>query len=252
MRRLVIVIACAIAGACRTEEPLAPREVFHWTSQAVSFAPPPAGWRREGELSGGVRGVRFVKEYSVGEAITVGEFHRIAERDRTAAIQELIDKFDTMDRYRFLRDSQLAQSRTDNVYSEHERRVAEEVNDALSRSRTWYLNGDLKMARGELENALAAARRFRLTLDDVLEKAAIEPLRQQEAAHFASFDRRDVQVAGEPAVSFAWTFEHSGRSYERREVFVAHRSHLYVARFIGLEKTLPIFERVLSSIEFPQ
>ena len=252
MRRLVIVIACVIAGACRTEEPPAPREEFHWTSQAVSFAPPPAGWRREGELSGGVRGVRFVKEHSVGEAITVGEFHRIAERDRTAAIQKLIDEFDESDRRDFLRDSQLAQSRTDDLYSEHERRVAEEVNDALSRSRTWYLNGDRKMARAELDTALAAARRFRLTLDDVLEKAAIEPLRQQEAAHFASFDRRDVQVAGEPAVAFAWTFEHSGRTYARREVFVMHRSHLYVARFIGLEKTLPLFERVLASIEFPQ
>lgn len=250
MRRLVLVIACATIS-CRTEEPLAPREVFHWTSQAVSFAPPPAGWRREGELSGGVRGVRFIKEYSVGEAITVGEFHRIAERDRTAAIQELIDEFPPH-RRNFLRDSQLAQSRTDDLYSERERRVAEEVNDALSRARTWYLNGDRKMARGELEVALAAARRFRLTLDDVLEKAAIEPLRQQEAAHFASFERRDVQVAGEPAVSFAWTFEHSGRSYERREVFVMHRSHLYVARFIGLEKTVPIFDRVLASIEFPQ
>jgi hypothetical protein len=249
----IALVACVLFG-CRTEEQEqpAPREVFRWTSQAVSFSPPPAGWRREGELSGGVRGVRFVKEHSVGEAITVGEFHHIAERDRTAAIQELIDNFEKIDRYDFLRDSQLAQSRTDDLFTGHERRVAEEVNAALSRSRTSYLNDDPKMARGELENALAAARRFRLTLDDVLEKAALEPLRRQEPQRFASFERRNLQVGGEPAVSFAWSFELSGRRYERREVFVVHRSHLYVARFIGLEKTVPLFERVMTSIEFPQ
>ena len=245
-KALLLLAACAIAG-CGEDEPLAPREEFHWTSQAVSFAPPPAGWRREGELSGGVRGVRFVKEYSVGEAITVGEFHRIAERDRTAAIQKLIDDFEKSDRRDFLRDTSLARSRVDNLYTEHERRVAEEVNEALSRSTAFYLNGDRKMAYGELENALAAARRFRLTLDDVLEKAALEPLRSE----VTSFERRDVQVGGEPAVSIEWSMSHSGRTYARREVFVVHRNHLYVVRFIGLEKTLPLFERVRASVQFP-
>lgn len=248
---LLLMLACALT-ACKSEEPLAAREVFNWTSQPVSFAPPPAGWRREGELSGGVRGVRFVKERSVGEAITVGEFHRIAERDRTAAIQELIEKFGKTDRHRFLRDSQLAQSRTDDLFTEHERRVAEEVNEALGRARASYLNDDPKMAFGELENALAAARKFRLTLDDVLEKAALAPLRREEPERFASFERRELQVGGEPAVSLAWSFDHSGRRYERREVFVVHRNHLYVARFIGLEKTVPLFERVTASIEFPR
>jgi hypothetical protein len=36
----------------------------------------------------------------------------------------------------------------------------------------------------------------------------------------------------------------------RREVFVVYDSHVYVLRFIGLEKTLPLFERVAASIEF--
>lgn len=248
---LLVLAACALAG-CKSEEPLATREVFRWTSQPVSFAPPPGGWRREGELSGGVRGVRFVKEHSVGEAITVGELHRIAERDRAAAIQELIETFGKTDRRRFLRESQLAQSRTDDLFTEEERRVAEEVNAALARARTSYLNDDPKMALGELQNALAAARQFRLTLDDVLEKAALAPLRREEPERFASFARRERQIGGEPAVSFAWSFDHSGRHYERREVFVVHRNHLYVARFIGLEKTVPLFERVTASIEFPQ
>lgn len=247
-RGWLVLLVCAVAG-CKSEEPPAPPEVFRWTEQAVSFSPPPAGWRREGELSGGVKGVRFVKEYSVGEAITVGEFHHVAERNRSAAIQDLLDRFDEIERHQFLRDASLAQSRTDTLFTAHEGRVAEEVNAAIGRAQTFYLNGDLKMARGELQNALASARRLRFTLDDVLEKAALRTLRQE--ASFATSERRNLQVGGEPAVSFEWSMELSGRRYLRREVFVVHDSHLYVARFIGLETTLPLFERVTVSIEFP-
>ncbi len=244
MAMLVFVIGSVVA--CRTDEPLAPREVFHWTSQPVSFTPPPADWRREGELSGGVRGVRFVRAHSVGEAITVGEFHRIAERNRTHALHELLEEFEKMDRREFLRQSQLAQSRTDDYFTEQERRVAEEVNAALSRARSAHLNGDLKTARDEVGNAYEAAKRFRLTLDDVLEKVALPSVRRETL----SFERRDLQIGGEPAVSYEWPYHHSGRPYVRREVFVVYDSHVYVLRFIGLEKTLPLFERVTASIEF--
>lgn len=245
---LLVLLVCVVAG-CKSEEQPAPREEFRWTGQAVSFSPPPAIWRREGELSGGVKGVRFVKERSVGEAITVGEFHHVAERNRTVAIENLLVQFDEIDRHQFLRDSGLAQSRTDNLFTAHEGRVAEEVNAALGRANAFYLNGDPKMARAELQNALASARKLRFTLDDVLEKAALRNLRQE--ASFASAERRNLQVGGEPAVSFEWSMELSGRRYLRREVFVVHNSHLYVARFIGLERSLPLFERVTASIEFP-
>lgn len=74
-RSILSIVTSALIG-CETEAPLLAPEVFHWSGQPVSFRPPPAGWRREGELSGGVRGVRFVKEHGRGEAITVGELHR--------------------------------------------------------------------------------------------------------------------------------------------------------------------------------
>jgi len=143
-----------------------------WSERAVSFNPPPVGWRREGELSGGVRGVRFVKERSVGEAITIGEMVRIA-----------------------------------------------------------------------------AERHGDFTLDDVLENV-LEPLRRRE--EFATFERRPTSIGAEPAVSFEWSVDYAGRHYLRREMFVVHRGHLYVVRFIGIEKSLSLFERVVKSIEFPR
>ena len=237
-RRLLTLIACALAS-CRSED-LAPRETFHWTDQAISFAPPAEGWRREGELSGGVRGVRFVKERSVGEAVTIGEFHHVAERSRTKKIQDLFTRLDEMEWRQFSRASQLAQSRTD-AYSKLEAAVAEEVNGALLRARIAFMNGDRSAARADVKQALDASRRLKFTLDDVLETAARD---------IGAFPRRKTEVAGEPAVAIEWTFAHSGRTYARREVFFMHDSHLFVARFIGLEKTVPLFDRVVASIEF--
>ena len=228
-----------------------PLEEFRWSTQAVAFSPPPARWRREGELSGGVKGVRFVKERGLGEAITVGEFHRVGDRDRTDAIQKLLDQFDTFDRRDFLRAAQLAESRTDDPFSTLDARVSADVNTALRDARTAYITGDRELARRHTQQALAAARRFRLTLDDVLETAALEPLRRQEPASSGATPRA-IRVGGEPAVMLEWPFQHNGRTFIRREAFVLHDSHLFVVRFIGLKKSLPVFDRVLESIEFPR
>lgn len=242
-------IALVLAG-CR-ETPPSPREEFRWTSQAIAFSPPPARWRREGELSGGVRGVRFVKERGAGEAITVGEFHRVGERDHSAAIRKLLDQFDTIDARTFLREAQLAESRTDDPHSALEAAVARDVNAALYSARTAYRIGDRELARRETEKALAAAMRFHLTLGDVLEKAAMEPLRRQ--SHLPDdIQSRHIRIGDEPAVMIEWPFQLDGRTFIRREAFVMHASHLFVIRFIGLDESLPLFDRVLESIEFPR
>ena len=241
------VFALATIG-CR-EAPM-PREEFHWSAQAVAFSPPPPRWRREGELSGGVKGVRFVKERGRGEAITVGEFHRVGERDRSEAIQKLLEEFDTFDRRDFLRATQLAESRTDDPDSDLETKIASEVNAALRNARTAYVAGDLELARRHAQQALAAAKRFRITLDDVLEKAALVPLRRQEPAS-AGAPQKQILIGGEPAVMLEWPFRHDGRTFIRREAFVVHNNHLFVVRFIGLKESLPVFDHVLESIEFP-
>jgi hypothetical protein len=230
--------------ACRGETALLPQEVFHWSGQPVAFRPPPEGWRREGELSGGVRGVRFVKEHGLGEAITVGELHRVGERDRAPAIRELIEEMETLDRRKLLRKALLAHSRTDDMYSEAESAVARDVNAALDRAMRAKLDNDLKLMRHELETALRAAQRLQLTLDDVL-----APLRKDR---FASTKDRDLSIGGKPAVAFEWTMQHNGRTYHRRELYVLHRNHLFTAHFIGLDESLGLFDRVVGSIEFPE
>jgi hypothetical protein len=231
---------------------VAPRETFNWSAQAVSFTPPPAGWYREGELSGGVKGVRFVKERGLGQAITVGELHRVGERDRTAAIRKLLDTLDEIPRHKVLREIQLAMSRTDAPYFPGEANIAREVNDTLWRAHQSWVRGDRIATRRHVEAALGAATRFRFTLDDVMERAVVEPLRAQQGERFDSIARRTLRLADHDAVAFEWAFDHNGRTYHRREIYLVHDSHLFTIRFVGLEESLPLFERIASSIEFPQ
>ncbi len=241
--RSILCIVAALIG-CKTEEPLLPAEVFHWSDRPLSFRPPPAGWRREGELSGGVRGVRFVKERGRGQAITVGELHRPGARDRAPAIAKLIGDLDSLDDRNFLRELQLARARTDEPYSETENAVAHDVNAALDRAMRAHLDGDPNATRQELEAALRAAKRFRLTLEDV-----VGPLRKER---FASTSERKLTIGGEPAVAFEWTMQHDGRTFHRREAYVMHRNHVFTAHFIGLDESIALFDRVVESIEFPE
>jgi len=219
-----LLLSFVSASCGRTHEAaLQPREEFHWSRQPISFAPPPENWRREGELSGGVKGIRFVKEGSVGEAITIGEMYAVGERDRTEAIQDLLDHFDGLDRRQFLRQASLARARIDTPYSQQESSVAEGVNAAIDRSTSDYLNGDQAGARTELENALAEAQKLQFSLADLV-----------------------------ATPSRSWTSERNGHVYVNREMYFLRRNHLFTARFIGLNESLPLFERVVATIELPQ
>jgi hypothetical protein len=253
-RRPWIAVLYAVLLGCSggKETVLAPREEFYWTEQAVAFSPPPDGWRREGELSGGVRGIRFVKERSVGEAITIGEFVHVAERFRTEELQELLDGFDDMEWREFSQGMQKARMRVGSPYSDLEASVAEEVNEALTRAASAFASRDRETAKQEVEAALAAAGKLEYTLEDVLETVAMENLRRQERRHVDRFREREMEVGGEPAAAVEWSFEHSNRTYQRREIFFVHNSHLFVARFIGLEATVPLFDRVVRTVEFPE
>ena len=83
---------------------LRPRETFDWTGEKISFAIPPVGWRREGETSGGIKGARFVKERSVGEAIGLGDYYILADRNRSTPLESSQLSFslgDVIDRVEF-------------------------------------------------------------------------------------------------------------------------------------------------------
>ncbi|HJR02901.1 MAG TPA: hypothetical protein VKA83_14785 [Methylomirabilota bacterium] len=227
-------------------------ETFDWAGQQISLAPPPAGWRREGQSSGGIRGARFVKERSVGEAIGVGDYYLLAERLRRAKLQEIIGQFDTFDGHDFQKALRNAYAFTDSPFSPLEAEVAADINAALGRATAAFRMKDRGLARAELGVALGAAERLRFTLDDVLERVVFTPERPEEPQRPLVVGRREATIAGEPAVIVDYTLDTRERTLHGREAYVVHNSHLFVATFRGLEENLPVFDRVIESIRFPR
>ncbi len=216
---------------------------------------PPAGWRREGETSGGIKGVRFVKERSVGEGIGFGDYYILADRNRSTHIREILEKFDTYD-YGFAwgRALREAYAHTDTPFSSLESEIAERVNSEVGQADAAYRNRDRDAAKAHLEAALAETSRLRFSLDEVIARVEFKPERQQNPEYYQMLGRRETTIAGEPAVVVDYTVKVPERpqTYSAREAYFVHNSHLFICTFIGLQESLAVFEAMLASIEFPQ
>jgi len=248
-------------SACSSSPPppeppkLQPAESFDWSGEKISFSIPPAGWRREGETSGGIKGARFVKERSVGEAIGLGDYYILANRNRSSHIRDILAKFDTFD-YGFAWDKALreAWAYTDTPFSPLESEIAERVNDEVSQAGAAYRNRDRDNAKAHLEAALAEASRLHFSLSEVIARVEFKPERRQNPEYYQMLGRRETLVAGEPAVVVDYTVKVPERpqTYSAREVYFVHNSHLFIGTFIGLQESLAVFDAILASIAFPK
>jgi len=244
------------AGAATPAGPprLLPRETFNWAEEKISFAIPPAGWRREGETSG-VKGVRFVKERSVGEAIGLGDYYILADRNRSSHIKDILARLDGFDDgFGFDKAIRDAYAYTDTPFSALETEIAERVNSEVSQSTVAWRNHDRAAAKEHLEAALAEASRLRFSLGDVIARVEFKPDRQQNPEWYHMLGRRETTIAGEPGVIVDYTVKVPERpqTYSAREAYFMHDSHMFICTFIGLQESLAVFDAILASIEFPQ
>jgi len=238
-----------------TAPSLSPPETFDWIGERIAFSIPPAGWRREGETSGGVKGVRFVKERSVGEAIGLGDYYILADRNRSSYLEEMLENFDTYDAgFAWDRALRKTYAHTDTPFTPRESEIAAAVNRAVSQADAAFRNRDRVAAKAHLEAALAESQKLEFSLDDVIERVEFTPERQQEPEKYRLTGRREVVIAGEPAVivDYTVTVPERARTYVAREAYVVHDSHLFVCTFIGLQETLAVFDAMIASIEFPE
>ena len=233
---------------------LQPRETFDWSGERISVSMPPVGWRREGENSGGIKGVRFVKERSVGEGIGLGDYYILADRNRSPHIRDILARFDTFDQgFSFDRALRDAYAYTDTPFSPLETEIAERVNSEVSQAGTAWRNQDRNAAKAHLETALNEASRLRFSLDEVLPRVEFKPERRQNPEWYQMLGRRETAIAGERAVVVDYTVKVPERphTYAAREVYFVHNSHLFVCTFIGLQESLAVFDAIVASIEFP-
>jgi len=234
---------------------LLPPETFDWIGEAISFSIPPAGWRREGETSGGIKGVRFVKERSVGEAIGLGDYYILADRNRSSYLEEMLDNFDTYDAgFAWDRALRKTYAHTDTPFTPRESEIAAAVNRAVSQADAAFRNRDRVAAKAHLQAALDESQKLEFSLDDVIDRVEFTPERQQEPEKYRLTGRREAVIAGEPAIIVDYTVNvpDRARTYVAREAYVVHNSHLFICSFIGLQDALAVFDAIIASIEFPE
>jgi hypothetical protein len=254
---LALLIAVGVAGCAKPASApslsagLGAPETFEWTDHPIAFATPAKGWYRDGDRSGGLLGVRFIKERSVGEVIEVAEYYSIGQRDGRAALADLLQKIDSYDDRDLRQRLAIAHYRTDDPINGLETDVASRVNEALDRAMSAHINGDADAVRNAVRDARFAADGMRFTLDDVVERVAFRPERHGEPSRYAVLGRGTTTVAGEPAATVDYTLTLPERTLSAREVYFAHDNHLYVASFLGLKSNLELFDRVVGSIAWP-
>ena len=256
---LLAAAGLALAAGCGTRTAghdsmpagLGAPETFRWGDQPIAFATPPDDWRREGYGDGGTRGIRFVKERSVGEAVIVAEVYRLGERDRGRALREILSRLDAYDERDLRHALSLARWRTDEPFAGNEGEVASAVNYAIDRANTGMIHADRGEVRMALMEANDAAGRLKVGLDDVVASVTFQPERRAEPWRYQVTARDRILIGGEPADRVDYTLKTDERVLVCRELHFVHGNRLFVASFQGLKKNLGLFDRLAGSITFP-
>ena len=245
---VALVSLLALAG-CGAPELGAP-ETFHWAVQPITFRPPPSGWRREGDVSGGRRGVRFVKERSVGEAISVGEYYPLGDRDRRAELHQLGRRIAALNDWELRTALSRARWRTDETFSASEASTAEAVNTSLDRALEALLHGDRVGVEREVQAAEIAAADLHITLDQVAGRVEFRPEGHPEPERYRVIGREHITLANLPARRVDYEVRTPEGLRRCSEVYVMRQNHLFIASYIGLASHLAVYERVIASIVF--
>jgi hypothetical protein len=251
---LLASTACGGTPASPAAPQLLPRETFDWSGEKMSFSIAPAGWRREGETGGGIKGIRFVKERSVGEGIGLGDYYLLADRHRGPYLRDILANFDSYD-IGFAWDKALRKTYayTHTPFTALESEISAAINTEVGRADLAFRNRDRDAAKAHLEAALAEAQRLHFSLADVIDRVEFKPERRQEPERYRVTGRRNTIVGGEPAVvvDYTVTVPERARTYAAREAYVVHNSHLFICTFIGLQESLAVFDAIIASIQFP-
>jgi hypothetical protein len=86
----------------------------------------------------------------------------------------------------------------------------------------------------------------------VIDRAVFDPATTSDPARYRFVARRDLQVAAAPAIALDYVIKLPEGERHLRKVYAMANDHLFVADFIGLKESLPVFDAVVTSLSFPQ
>lgn len=252
---LAAVAGLDLAAGCGPRagaEKLGAPETFHWVAQPITFSSPPGRWYREGDNGGGMLGVRFVLRGGGGQCISVLAFRQLAERARRDELERLIARRDSLSSREFMRELSLVRPRTEDPVSEREAAVARDINYALDRALTDHLAEQPGFVAADLDAALSHAAGYEPTLEEILPHVRLRPERMQEPFRWRIGYERDTSLAGYPAFASDGTLITPERPLLYHEIFWVVRGSAFKAVYQGTPENLPMFRRVVDSIEFPE
>ena len=246
-----LAVAAFVAAGCSSDTAHRSSETFAWVAQPISFEPPPSSWRREGENSGGMLGVRFVLTGGVGEAIGVASYRLLEDQDRRKLIAELAARHDSLYRREFLDKLSLARYRSDQPLSERDAESRRAVDRALDSALENYLADRTGFVASDLETASRLASEYQPTLQEILPKLRVRPELKQEPERWRIGYERDTTIAGYPAFAGDDTLITPERPLLYRQIIWVVNGCAFEATYQGLKKNEPAFDRLVSSIQFP-
>lgn len=251
---VVPLILTAMLASCAPSKSGAPMlgapETFDWSGVELEFAPPHSGWRREGQLSGGLRGVRFIREHGTGEVIEVAESIAAADRDRGRLLDDVIRDIETLDDRALRRAIDQARWRTDSPLTDAEASAAPRVNAALDEAVAALARDDRSGVRWAVERARNECDLPELTLEEAVALARVRA-EQFRIARYEESASRTLTSAGEPAHLVDFTLAVDGRVLRCRQLVVVHGRRIFVMSLQGREEDLPLFDAVTASLRFP-
>ena len=248
---LVLVGALSCSRGTPGAQKLGPEETFNWVRQSIAFSPPPSAWYRQGDNSGGLLGVRFILTGGGGQCISVYAHRQLAERDRREALARLIARRDSLDRSEFLRELSLARPRTDDPISERESAVASDIDAAIDRAVDDDMAHQPGFVAADLERALAAAKSYEPTFQELLPRIRLRPERMGEPDRWHIGYEHDTTLAGRTAFASDDSLYAPERPLLYHEIYWVVNGCAFKAVYQGTAQNLPTFARVVDSIRFP-
>jgi hypothetical protein len=253
LKAAVAVVLIVSFFSCGGEEKLSPSETFTWGGgQPISFSPPPSDWESSRYQNGGAEGVDYVKKESMGEQIIVAEHLFLGEYDNCANILDILAKIDEHDPVSFQSYIQRARPYNPRPFNDKEDRLIPQINKRLDRAVKAFRSDDRSSAKNELKKALDLAGKIRYTVGETVDRVIFTAEKNQVYPDLQVQEPFKSTLAGVPTVNVHFTFNGHGEPMVGRRIYLVKNNRMFVFGFQGLEENLPLFERILQTVLFPE
>ena len=252
LRPLLVIVALLCAG-CSSEISLLPAEEFRWCEDGppVSFQPPPSSWKRSRHQSRDT-GVAFVIADVPPGLITVGQILGLCKLDPRSALYSLQDRIHEFAPQQFAKAVHAARRFENSGHSDDANEMFTRVNSLLRDAQAAHRQGDMDSAAQFVDAAVVVADEFEYELDELLERYGFDVQEFDNPQDYNVEEHVSGSIDRLPSLAIRYTLDESRGLHHGRKVYVAWDNNLFVFSYLGPEKYLPVFEKMMETVRFPE